>query len=70
MNKKDESKLNREFPKDWQPIAHVPKECLQDCGDIRVEFIGKLTPELLTEITSGNDVKIIELKPESKNFLP
>jgi hypothetical protein len=65
MKKSDEQKEKREFPKDWKPIARVPKECLEDIGDIRLEFVGKLTPELLTEILSDNDVKIIELKPKN-----
>ncbi len=40
----------REFPKDWKPIARVPKECLQDIGDIRLEFISKLMPQSDTTV--------------------
>jgi len=61
MKNSDEQSVKKEFPKDWKPIARVPKECLQDCGDVKLEFIGKLTLELLTEITKNNDVKIIKL---------
>ncbi len=44
MRNSDEKKGRREFPKDWKPVASVPKECLQDIGDIRLEFIGELAP--------------------------
>jgi len=57
--------LQNEFPKDWKPISRVPKENLRDCGDVKLEFIGKLTPELLTEITKkNNDVKVIKLRKD------
>lgn len=44
MKNSDEKNEKREFPKDWKPIARVPKECLQDIGDIRLEYIGELAP--------------------------
>ena len=62
MKNSDEQSVKKEFPKDWKPIARVPKECLQDCGDVKLEFIGKLTPELLAEITKDNDVTFIKLR--------
>ncbi len=44
MKNSDELKVKREFPKGWKPTARVPKECLRDIGDIRLEFIGELAP--------------------------
>jgi len=37
MKNSDEKIEKREFPKDWKPIACLPKECLHDIGDIRLE---------------------------------
>ncbi len=68
--KNSDEKPKKDFPKDWQPISRVPKENLRDCGDVKLEFIGKLIPELLTEITKNNDVKIIKLISDDYNFLP
>ncbi len=64
MKNSDEQSVKKEFPKDWKPIARVPKEFLQDCGDVKLEFIGKLTPELLAEITKDNDVTFIKLRSD------
>ncbi len=64
MKNSDEKKGKREFPKNWKPIASVPKEFLQDCGDIKLEFVGKLTPGLLAEITKDNDVKIFKSRSD------
>jgi hypothetical protein len=65
MKKSDKQKEKREFPKDWKPIARVPKECLQDIGDIRLEFIGELMPQSNTTIPVIKN--LLWLETESKD---
>ena len=59
--KNSDKKPKKEFPKDLKPIARVPKECLKDCGDVKLEYVGELTPELLKEIIGHSEVKTIKL---------
>lgn len=55
-----------EFPKDWKPIARVPKECLQDIGDIRLEFIGKLMPQSNTTVPVIKNLPWLETEPKDE----
>ena len=59
--KNSDEKPKKEFPK-LKPIARVPKEWLQDCGDVKLEYVGELTPELLKEIFGDGDLLAYKVK--------
>jgi hypothetical protein len=60
--KNSDEKPKRDFPKDLKPIARVPKEWLQDCGNVKLEYVGELTPKLLKEIFGDGDLLTFKVK--------